>query len=209
MRWQELKFWLGIALVLVGIGIPVFFATKWLEIDPRFALIGIPIALYVVLGIAVERMRQRLQSDVESMSDADRESFLASNEDLRQASTRPKGPSVKATIWVGLICINGPAVPLLIVPLFLYLAITVEGDSIGKEVLEEPALLVFSLVLGFVLSWCWWSVGVTVWRKWAAKRGLDEDELQYQGENASLLWPSGHFFEKTEFGCILKRLRGV
>lgn len=48
---------------------------------------------------------------------------------------------------------------------------------------------------------------VTFWRAWAARRGVDPDELQYRGQNASLLWPRGHFFEKTELGNALKRLR--
>ena len=62
------------------------------------------------------------------------------------------------------------------------------------------------ILLGFVLAWSWWSVGVTLWRRWAGRIGLDRDELQWRGQNASLLWPRGHVFEQTELGQILKRL---
>ena len=60
------------------------------------------------------------------------------------------------------------------------------------------------LLFGFFLAWSWWSVIVTLWRQWATRRGVDPDELQCRGENATLLWPRGHIFEKTELGLLLK-----
>jgi hypothetical protein len=58
------------------------------------------------------------------------------------------------------------------------------------------------LMLGFVLAWAWWSINVTLWRRWASSRGVDADELQWRGQEASLLWPRGHWFERTEFGRL-------
>jgi hypothetical protein len=56
------------------------------------------------------------------------------------------------------------------------------------------------LILGFVLSWLWWSYSVPRWREWALKQpGINPDELQKAAEVATLVWPKGHFFEKTEF----------
>jgi hypothetical protein len=72
-----------------------------------------------------------------------------------------------------------------------------------RRVGRNPVLL----ILGFALAWSWWSVTVTFWRAGAARRGVDPDEMQYRGQNASLLWPRGHFFEKTELGNVLQRLR--
>ena len=56
------------------------------------------------------------------------------------------------------------------------------------------------LLLGFILGWLWWSYSVPRWREWALKQpGINPDELQKAAEAATLVWPKGHFFEKTEF----------
>lgn len=56
------------------------------------------------------------------------------------------------------------------------------------------------LLLGFVLGWLWWSYSIPKWRKWALKQpSIDPDELQKAAEAVTLVWPKGHFFEKTEF----------
>ena len=55
------------------------------------------------------------------------------------------------------------------------------------------------LALGFLAGWLWWSYAVPRWRHWALRRGANPDELQRAGERAKLLWPRGHFLEKTEF----------
>jgi hypothetical protein len=94
--------------------------------------------------------------------------------------------------------INGPLIPLMVVPLFI-------GQWLFARVAPVASIALF--VLGFALAWSWWSAGVTLWRSWAARRGLNPGELQYRGERASLLWPRGHFFEKTELGNVIKRFQ--
>jgi hypothetical protein len=56
-------------------------------------------------------------------------------------------------------------------------------------------------VLGFILGWLWWSFSVPRWRNWAKRNGADEQETQRLAESGRgpLVWPKGHFFEKTEF----------
>jgi len=71
------------------------------------------------------------------------------------------------------------------------------------------AFLLFVLDLGpvgfFVMlsapfvAWIWWSYAAPRWRHWALTRGADPDNLQKAAERARLLWPRGHFLERTEF----------
>jgi len=63
------------------------------------------------------------------------------------------------------------------------------------------------VIVGFACAWSWWSINVTLWRRWAARRGVDLGELQWRGENAGILWPKGHFLESTGIGSIIDRAR--
>ena len=99
---------------------------------------------------------------------------------------------------MGVILINGPLLPLMVGPIFAVQWLLAR---------TAPVASIIALVLGFALAWSWWSVGVSLWRGWAARRGVDPGELQYRGQNASLLWPRGHIFEKTELDNVLKRWR--
>jgi len=102
-------------------------------------------------------------------------------------------------VWIGIAWVNLPLIPILVGPIWAYQSfIGTGGDYLGNGI---------SLVLGFTLMWGWWSVNVGAWRSWALERGADAEELQWRDEAASLLWPRGHFFEKTELGQIRARLR--
>ena len=59
--------------------------------------------------------------------------------------------------------------------------------------------LVAGFILGFVFSWLAWSSQITRWRVWAYRRVADIDALKSAAVSASLIWPEGHFFERTEF----------
>ncbi len=50
-----------------------------------------------------------------------------------------------------------------------------------------------------IMAWVWWSFAVPRWRHWALSHGVDSDALQRLAERQKLIWPKGHFFEKTEF----------
>jgi hypothetical protein len=60
-----------------------------------------------------------------------------------------------------------------------------------------------SILLGFAAipsAWLWWSLFVPQWRRWALRSGAEPVELQQRAEYASLVWPQGSFFERTEIG---------
>jgi hypothetical protein len=59
--------------------------------------------------------------------------------------------------------------------------------------------LSLALAIGAIpCAWLWWSYFVPQWRRWALRNGADPVELQYLAESASLVWPQGSFFERTE-----------
>jgi hypothetical protein len=86
-----------------------------------------------------------------------------------------------------------------VVPVYTIMA-SVAGFAIVSAAITGSRVLGFVLlVVGFVAGWLWWSYAVPRWRHWALRRGADPDELQKAAERAKLLWPRGHFLEKTEF----------
>jgi hypothetical protein len=97
---------------------------------------------------------------------------------------------VRKAIWVGIFWVNAPILPILLGPM----AITKNLWPHGSKV-----ILGLMLLLGFVLAWAWWSINVSLWRRWAARHNIDPVALQFEGESSSLLWPAGHFFERTEY----------
>jgi len=61
-------------------------------------------------------------------------------------------------------------------------------------------LLALLIVIGPPsVAWIWWSYAVPRWRRWALSAGVDPEELQRLAQKQLLVWPKGHFFEKTEF----------
>ena len=108
------------------------------------------------------------------------------------------GSRTKSAIWVGIFWVNAPVFLILLGPLLFQL-------TFFKGV--APAWSISLLMLGFMGAWMWWSVKVSLWRRWADRRGTDPHELQMEGESSSILWPKGHFFERTELGQIVRRFR--
>jgi hypothetical protein len=103
---------------------------------------------------------------------------------------------VRKAIWIGIAWINAPLLPIMLGPTAAYQELKPGGPAIIGGLL---------FLTGFVLAWAWWSVNVSLWRRWAARRGIDPEDLQTQGQSSSLLWPPGHFFERTEFDQLRKR----
>lgn len=101
-------------------------------------------------------------------------------------------------IWMGIFWVNIPILPILLTPLFLQKIVLSNNDA---------SISVVCFLLGFIGAWLWWSVNVSLWRRWSARKGVDPNELQYEGQSSSILWPRGHFFERTELDNIVKWLR--
>ena len=102
------------------------------------------------------------------------------------------------TIWVGVAWINVPAFFLLMAPLVAHL---------GMARQRNVPLALLLLALGFLLSVSWWSLNVSLWRRWAASRGLDADEVQYHGESSSILQARDSFVERLEYDNLRRRFK--
>ncbi len=113
----------------------------------------------------------------------------------RELGYSPASETRKA-IWIGIAWIQVPLIPFMVGPLF------VQQEIFSNE---NPVISGLCLLFGFVIAWGWWSVNVSLWRRWAEQIGIDADELQYEGESSSILWPRGHFFERTEYDKIIRR----
>jgi hypothetical protein len=175
--------------------------SRYFGLSLGLTMLGAMIAAYGILSVVFVLIRRRLVARVERLPPELQDAWRRVDPVVRYEATRSAADgrmSARKAVWLGMILINGPLIPLMVGPLFIVQWL------LGRTV---PVASIAALVLGFVLAWSWWSAGVTLWRGWAARRGVDPRELQYRGENASLLWPRWHVFEKTELGNVLKRLR--
>lgn len=66
-------------------------------------------------------------------------------------------------------------------------------------------------LFAFAGGWLAWSIQVPKWRLWAYERVDDIGELKRLAVAAQLLWPDGHFFERTEIASrqVRERLRAL
>jgi hypothetical protein len=82
---------------------------------------------------------------------------------------------------------------------FIMIGVWIVGGILGAFVFRSMIVSIASFLLGFVAGWLWWSYTIPRWRKWALEQpGVNPEELQAAAEAALLVWPKGHFFEKTE-----------
>jgi len=59
---------------------------------------------------------------------------------------------------------------------------------------------IIGCVISFFIGWGFWSLCIAKWRIWAFEE-IDETfhhQLKKEAIKAKLIWPDGHFFEKTE-----------
>jgi len=103
-------------------------------------------------------------------------------------ATDSKPIDAKIAVSRGVLLINGPVTLILL------------SGFLGGAVLIEPAPILGAvlLVLAVPCAWFWWSHYVPQWRAWARQRGADPEELQWLAVKASLVWPKGSIFERTE-----------
>lgn len=64
--------------------------------------------------------------------------------------------------------------------------------------------VVFAMVMSFILAWTYWSFMVPRWRIGSLKRVKNWDKLLFWSVN-QLVWPQGHFFERTEIWTARQR----
>jgi hypothetical protein len=106
--------------------------------------------------------------------------------------------SLSLAVTVGTLWINIPVLCLLLSPIIVYaLLLGPEGRRPGTA--NDLIAVVALLLLGFLAAWLWWSVMIPRWRLWAWSRVESIPELKRRAVGAGLIWPEGHFFERTEF----------
>jgi hypothetical protein len=184
---------------LVLLGVIARTISRYFSTDFGLTYLACLLMAYAAVSALAALQRHRLVRRLRDLPAAERAKLAETSPELRHAAAETQGGlSARAATWIGVLLINGPLIPIMVGPLFV--AQHVRGSN------PSAAFVGGLLLLGFVLVWSWWSVGVTLWRRWAARRGIDPDELQWRGENATLLWPRGHRFEQTELGQLLKRV---
>ncbi|MEE9350261.1 MAG: hypothetical protein V3U80_09465 [Flavobacteriaceae bacterium] len=106
--------------------------------------------------------------------------------------------SVKEALLKGQVVVNFPVFLLMFgIPGLFYFT-----NLMSDELLW---LKPFSMFLGFVLGWLWWSYAIVKWRLWAFSRVDDFYELEDEAIEAKLIWPEGNWFNKTEIWTRLQR----
>ncbi|HRO34477.1 MAG TPA: hypothetical protein PLQ03_13825 [Brevundimonas sp.] len=112
---------------------------------------------------------------------------------------KPKQVSVGWAILVGSLWVNGSSIVAFLVPLaaFAALASVFAPRNISGEIVIVA--MVGMLVTGFVAAWMVWAILAPRWRLWAYRRVEDVQALKAEAVGMGLIWPDGHFFERTEW----------
>jgi membrane protease YdiL (CAAX protease family) len=148
----------------------------------------------LLLGLQRRRLRQKLAS----LPEDDVLALSAYSDDIKFALPKAGSRSPRLTVVVGVVTVSFPTVPLLIGPILILQT---------WFPLEPPIPQFTALAVGLTVAWVWWSISASAWRRWARNGGMSAEEIQYHGERASIVWPRGHFFEKTEWENL--RLRNT
>jgi len=190
---RQIRSLVGITALFVALG----FIARWIanEMAWEFKLTYLAVLMLAscIASLLIAAQRRRLRQRLSSMSEQDLLVLSAESEDIRFAFQKPGSRSTFLTVLVGVIAVSLPTLPLLIGPIFILQT---------WFALEPPLPQFAALALGFLTAWIWWSFAVSAWRRWAESGGMTAGEVQYHGERASILWPRGHFFEKTEWSNI-------
>lgn len=89
-------------------------------------------------------------------------------------------------------------------PLLIFVLFADKEHSVGMKGMQWFSIALFG---GFFLGWLAWSVLVPRWRLWAYERVQDISELKTYAVDAKIIWPEGHFFERTEIAPSKLQIR--
>jgi hypothetical protein len=97
-------------------------------------------------------------------------------------------------------------IQLKIVPVGLMLLFMV-APFVVSEVVDVHIGLLFAsgFIGGIVVGWLWWSIAITRWRIWAYTHVRNIHELVEAAVAEKLIYPSGHFLERTEIRSKAQR----
>lgn len=187
--------WILVVSLIVGLSLGGAYLARHFQLDFELTVLALLVGAYFVAVASLEMYRYRLRTRLKKMNAQDLAAVEEMSPEARYAIPAPGSASPRLTLLVGIIVVIGPIIPIMLGPLALLQALFLTDDPV-------PSLL--CLALGFVLAWTWWSITTSIWRWWAtARRGMPPDEVQWRGEEASLLWPKNHRFERTEFANLL------
>jgi hypothetical protein len=190
-----LVFWVQAIAIFTVCAVIGNYAGPYFGISPKTGFLAAMLVAFGILSILVGIKRKILIDVIKDLPSDQRDMFESTYADIKY-NTR----SGKITTWVGFIWVNGPIIPLLVLPLFLY-------QYLNQSISTPPLMGFILLLFGFLFGWVWWSVNVSLWRVWALARGIHPEEVQWRGEDANILWKKGTFLEKTELANILHRLK--
>ncbi|GJJ01341.1 hypothetical protein RugamoR64_18790 [Duganella rhizosphaerae] len=159
--------------------------------DFQLTCLAVVVAYSLLLSLALAVQRRRLRRQFMQLSKAERNALAADSEQFRYILPAPGSRPASLTAFVGVALVNGPILPLMVGPIFVMQT----WFSV-----EPPIPQFLALGGGFAAAWFWWSIAVSFWRRWAQAGGMSAEEVQYHGQRINILWPKGHFFERTEWG---------
>ena len=186
---------LGITVLFVLLGFIARWIARQLTWDFKLTYLFVLVVASCILSLLIAWQKRRLRRKLSSLPEQEVLALSAISEDIKFAFPTQGSRSPFLTTLVGVATVSLPTLPLLIGPIVVLQTCFT---------LEPPLPQFAALGAGFVAAWAWWSVTVSAWRRWAKAGGLTSDEVQYHGERASILWPKGHFFEKTELESLRK-----
>lgn len=180
-----------VLLLLLTLGIIARWLAGLFGSDFQLTYLALVVAVSLIFSLALAVQRRRLRRQLMQLPEADRQALAAVSEQVRYAMPTRGSRPVAVTTLAGVALVNGPVLPLMLGPLF----------AMQTWFTVEPPIPQFlALGSGFAAAWLWWSISVPVWRRWAQAGGMSAGEVQYHGERVNILWPRGHFFERTEWG---------
>jgi len=101
-----------------------------------------------------------------------------------------KSLSIEKAIQRGFFFVNLPVFLIIVSPLFI--------ATIIPESWNLNPIIGLALIPSIIMAWIWWSWALPKWRLWAVKQVDDVELLFDKAIQAQLMWPVGHFFQKTE-----------
>jgi len=198
LGFKHLKLWVTLIALLLMCAASAPHLGRILGISYKGAYLVALASVSAMMSCVIWLLRRRLKRNIESLPESERQALAVDSTEVRFAISDGRSVSPQVVTLVGTVAINGMVIPLFVGPL-----------ASLQYVLDvrDPVFSAISLVAGFVIAWLWWSVGVSIWRSWALRTGMTSDEVQWRGEDATLLWPKGHFFERTEFRNLFSRIK--
>lgn len=181
-------------LSVIG-GIAMLFAiaealSTWLGTRLVETLLGVMVGASALLSLLLARQKSKLRRQLMQMPEIERRKLAAVSDEVKYALPKAGAGRVDMTVLAGKVLVNWPTVPLMVAPIVIMQA----------WFSPQPPLPQFlALGGGFALAWLWWSVGASLWRRWAKARGMSAAEIQHYGEAAWILAARGSFIERTEW----------